>query len=263
MKSFRDIRVIPVVLVAIFGLAVLKVAGLVIDGGYVFDYNPQSTRQSWAQEMFNFPGGKKPEPADITGSVDEKPKQGAVKEGAAKEADAKPAVAAPEVAKPGGVEQAPPVSASERAILERLQSRRQELEARARELDIRESLLKSAEKRIETKVEELKGVESRIGTATTQKSEADAANFKGLITMYEGMKPKDAAKVFDRLDMVVLYEIASKIAPRKMSDILGLMSPEAAERLTVEMAKRAGSDKSASIADLPKIEGKLLPQNSN
>jgi len=32
MKSFRDIRVIPVVLVAIFGLAVLKVAGLVIDG---------------------------------------------------------------------------------------------------------------------------------------------------------------------------------------------------------------------------------------
>jgi flagellar motility protein MotE (MotC chaperone) len=273
MKSFRDIRVIPVVLVAIFGLAVLKVAGLVIDGGYVFDYNPQSTRQSWAQEMFNFPGGKKPEPADITGSVDEKPKEGAVKEGAvkegavkegaAKEAEAKPTVAAPEVAKPGGVEQATPVSASERAILERLQSRRQELEARARELDIRESLLKSAEKRIDTKVEELKGVESRIGAATAQKSEADAANFKGLITMYEGMKPKDAAKVFDRLDIAVLYEIASKIAPRKMADILGLMSPEAAERLTVEMAKRAGSDKSASIADLPKIEGKLLPQNSN
>jgi flagellar motility protein MotE (MotC chaperone) len=270
MKSFRDIRVIPVVLVAIFGLVVLKVAGLVIDGGYVFDYDPHSTRQSWAQETFNFPGGKKPGPADITGSVDEKPKEaaakeGATKEGAAKEADAKPAVTAPEVAKPAGVvvfpEQTTPVSASERAILERLQSRRQELDARAREIDIRESLLKAAEKRIESKVEELKGVESRIGVATAQKSEADVANFKGLITMYEGMKPKDAAKVFDRLDMTVLYEIASKIAPRKMSDILGLMSPEAAERLTVEMAKRAGSDKSASIADLPKIEGKLLPQS--
>ena len=42
--------------------------------------------------------------------------------------------------------------------------------------------------------------------------------------MYEGMKPKDAAKVFDRLEMPVLFEIASQIAPRKMSDILGLMS---------------------------------------
>jgi flagellar motility protein MotE (MotC chaperone) len=277
MKSFRDIRVIPVVLVAIFGLVVLKVAGLVIDGGYVFDYDPHSNRQSWAQEAFNFPGGKKRDPADITGSVEEKPKEaaakeptakeGAAKEGA-KEADAKPAVTAPEVARPAGAviypDQTTPVSPSERAILERLQSRRQELDARAREIEIRESLLKAAEKRIDSKVEELKGVESRIGAATAQKSEADAANFKGLITMYEGMKPKDAAKVFDRLDMPVLYEIASKIAPRKMSDILGLMSPEAAERLTVEMAKRAGSDKSASIDDLPKIEGKLLaPQNPN
>src|SRR5882762_2884688 len=107
MKSFRDIRVIPVVLIAILGLAVLKVVGLVIDGGYVFDYDPQSNKRSWAQ-----------------------------------------------------------VSPSERAILERLQARRQELETRAREIDIRESLLKAAEKRIESKVEEMKAVESRIATAT-------------------------------------------------------------------------------------------------
>jgi flagellar motility protein MotE (MotC chaperone) len=57
--------------------------------------------------------------------------------------------------------------------------------------------------------------------------------------MYEGMKPKDAAKVFDRLEMPVLIEIATQIAPRKMSDILGLMQTEAAERLTVEMAPDA------------------------
>ena len=255
MKSFRNIRVIPVVLTAIFGLAVLKVAGLVIDGGYVFDYQPNSTRKSWAEESFKFPAGR-PDSADITGSVHEKPKEEAPK----------PA-AAPEMPKPSGVvlypEQSQPVSPSERAILERLQARRQELEARAREIDIRESLLKAAEKRIELKLEELKAVESRITIATEQKNEAEAARFKGIITMYEGMKPKDAAKVFDRLEMSVLFEIASHIAPRKMSDILGLMSTEAAERLTVELARRAGAEKSASAADLPKIEGKVLPQKSN
>jgi flagellar motility protein MotE (MotC chaperone) len=255
MKSFRDIRVIPVVLIAILGLAVLKVAGLVVDGGYVFNYQPRDAKKSWAQETLNFPGGKS-DPADITGSV------------AAKKDDApKPAAPATEPPKPEGVvvypEKTAPVSASERAILERLQARRQELEARAREVDIRESLLKSAEKRIESKVEELKAVESRITTATEQKAENNAARFKGIITMYEGMKPKDAAKVFDRLEMPVLFEIASQIAPRKMSDILGLMSPESAERLTVEMARRAGSEKSASVADLPKIEGKVLPQKPN
>ena len=58
MKSFRDIRVLPVVLIAIFSLAVLKVAGLVLDGGYVFDYQPQSNQKSWAQDTLNFPGSK-------------------------------------------------------------------------------------------------------------------------------------------------------------------------------------------------------------
>jgi flagellar motility protein MotE (MotC chaperone) len=262
MKSFRNIRVLPVVLVAICGLALLKIAGLVIDGGYVFDYRPESTKPSWAQEVFNFPGDRK----DITGSVQEKPKDEKPKDEKSKEEAAKTA-ASPDVARADAVmhpEQGQSVSPSERAILERLQSRRQELEARAREIDIRESLLKASEKRVESRVEELKEIESRITTATQQKSEADAARFKGIITMYEGMKPKDAAKVFDHLEMSVLFEIASQIAPRKMADILGLMSTEAAERLTVEMARRAGTDKSASTADLPKIEGRVLsPQKLN
>ena len=58
--------------------------------------------------------------------------------------------------------------------------------------------------------------------------------------------------------------LPAKIAPRKMSDIMGQMSPDAAERLTVELARRAGGDKSAgAAAELPKIEGKMLPQKSN
>jgi flagellar motility protein MotE (MotC chaperone) len=267
MKSFRNIRVIPVVVVAIASLAALKVAGLVIDGGYVFEYRFQPAVQgkaepqrSWAQEMLNFPPGPKPDPADITGSVHGAPKE------APKEEAPKPA--APETRPNGAVfhpeESQNAVSPSERAILERLQSRRQELEQRAREIDIRESLLKAAEKRIETKVEELKAIEQRTAAEKEQTTEAENARFKGLVTTYESMKPKDAAKVFDRLEMGVLIEIASKIAPRKMSDIMGQMSPDAAERLTVELARRAGGDKSAGGAtELPKIEGKMLPQKSN
>jgi len=256
MKSFRDIRVIPVVLVAIFGLAVLKVAGLVIDGGYVFDYQVSPpAKRSWAQDNFGYPTSARADPTDITGSVKKEEKK----------EEPKPAAPATDAPKLDGVvvfpEQNPQsVSPSERAILERLQARRQELEQRAREIEIRESLLKSAEKRIEGRVEEAKATEAKISTVTGQKAEQDAARFKSIITMYEGMKPKDAAKVFDRLEMSVLYDIASQIAPRKMSDILGLMQPEAAERLTVELARRAGTDKSTSTAELPKIEGKILPQ---
>ena len=85
MKSFRDVRVIPVVLVAIFGLVVLKIAGLVLDGGYVFDYDPQSTSPSWAQETFNFPGSNKArvDRSDFTGSVKEEKNQEPPKQEAA------------------------------------------------------------------------------------------------------------------------------------------------------------------------------------
>ncbi|HZC37714.1 MAG TPA: hypothetical protein VE221_03445 [Sphingomicrobium sp.] len=278
MKAFRDICVLPVVVVAIAGFAVLKIAGLVIDGGYVFDYNPNSTKTSWAQDTFNFPTGRtqsKADLTDVTGSIDEK-KEAKKEEGKKEETrkdektkdDApKPEAPVAEAVKGDGTVLYPapgqPVSASERAVLERLQARRQELDARAREIDIRESLLKAAEKKTESRVEELKATESRISTETEQKNEAEAARFKGIITMYEAMKPKDAAKVFDRLEMPVLYQIASQIAPRKMSDILGLMQPEVAERLTTEMARRASSDRSASAEVLPKIEGKMLPQKLN
>ena len=257
MKAFGDIRVIPVVVAAALGLAVLKVAGLLIDGGYVFDYRSDApkvpTTRSWAAQNLNFPGSRASDFTDVTGSVQ------------AKKEEPKPEVKTPE-STPAQAnafnEAAPPIPASERAVLERLQSRRQELEARAREIDIRESLLKTAEKRIEGRADELKSAESRAGSAGDQKVEAEAARFKSIVTMYEGMKPKDAAKVFDRLDMTVLIEIASLIAPRKMSDILGLMSADAAERLTIEMARRAGAGKQVANGELPKIEGRpITPRN--
>jgi len=261
MKSFRNIRVIPVVVIAIASLAALKVAGLLIDGAYVFDYRLQGassaetrgesrnesrgeskreSRGSWAQQMLNFPGGPKAEPSDVTGSVHGAPKEEAPKP-AAPESKPRGAVIHPE-------DNAKTVSPSERAILERLQSRRQELETRSREIDIRENLLKAAEKRIESKVEELKAIESRAAAEKEQKAEAENTRLKGLVTTYESMK------------MPVLIEIASQIAPRKMSDIMGLMQPDAAERLTVELARRAAGDKSdGGAADLPKIEGRVLP----
>ena len=53
---------------------------------------------------------------------------------------------------------------------------------------------------MEGQLAEMKATEARITVATQQKDDAQAARFKGLVTMYENMKPRDAAKIFDRLD---------------------------------------------------------------
>jgi flagellar motility protein MotE (MotC chaperone) len=111
--------------------------------------------------------------------------------------------------------------------------------------------------RLEARVAELKTMEARVTAAVQAKEDSDSVRFKSLVAMYENMKPKDAAKIFDRLDLAILVQVTSLINPRKMSDILGQMSSDAAERLTVELANRAASgDKMPNTADLPKIQGR-------
>jgi flagellar motility protein MotE (MotC chaperone) len=155
---------------------------------------------------------------------------------------------------------APGQSPSERAILDRLSERRQELDKRSRELDIREGLIAEAEKRMDAKLAEIKAAKASLAVAVKQKNAAEAARFKGLVTMYETMKPRDAAKIFDRLETNVLIEVASQINPRNMSEIMAQMAPDSAQRLTVELANRATEVAKDPNADLPKIEGRASPQ---
>lgn len=212
-------------------------------------------KRSWAQDMFGYP--------DVTGSVSNaKPPASAAPNPPASDphAPSSPARA------PGGrtlegtpvtLDEKAQMGAGERAVLERLQERRQELEKRSRELDIREGLLKAAEQRLEARIEELRQMEANINATVQKKDEAEATRFRGLITMYEGMKAKEAARIFDRLDLRVLLDVASQIAPRRMSEIMAQMTPEAAERLTVELASRAANNnRSPSPNELPKIEGR-------
>jgi flagellar motility protein MotE (MotC chaperone) len=326
IRYFRELRLLPIAMVASACLLVLVAADLllgrqtastsdrdrfsvteaaVIHGG-PGAARPAERKRSWAQQMFNFPDpkGAPPEQVDlsflpvipplagdknndiITGTVAEpggeksdKPKgegnaaagkDAAGKEPADKEAGKNPA--GKEAKKepkdpppsPNGtvipLNPPPALSAAERAILERLQERRQELDKRARELDIREGLLADAEKRVDSKLTQIKEGQAQLTVAEQKKDEAEAARFKGLVTMYQTMKPRDAAKIFDRLEVNVLIEVASQINPRNMSEILAQMSPERAQLLTVELANRAqGSPKDAG-ANLPKIQGRPTGQ---
>jgi flagellar motility protein MotE (MotC chaperone) len=296
IRFARDFRLIPIVLLATIALFALKVSGLVFDGGYTLAERmenrtkprleivaPESVppypkivdardprlpdarvaKQSWAKEMFNYGDGSN---RDITGSVDKHDKEAKKEHGAeaSKESGDKLKVSdkapGPPTLKAAGEEiQIKPGhinSSGERAILESLHDRRQQLDARNRELDMRESLLKAAEKRVEAKVSELKGVETRVKSEMGDRDHAEAKRLKGLITMYETMKPKDAARIFDRLDMKILVKVSTRMKPRSMSAILGQMTPEAAERLTVELANRASGQTTPQNPDqLPKIEG--------
>ena len=56
-----------------------------------------------------------------------------------------------------------------------------------------------------------------------------------LVTMYESMKPKDAARILGQLDMDVLLQVVRRMSERKMAPILAAMDPIAAQDLTVQL----------------------------
>jgi flagellar motility protein MotE (MotC chaperone) len=316
MRFVRDLRLIPIALIASACLLVLKTADLVFDGSRwlagdratadsasIVRVAPDATEQpgqnqSWAHQMFNFLGSGDAAPAanelgpsaaeraklarvtaersngDITGSISGAPPVAAPNATAPK--GGAPAAAAPNTKPAAGAKaaQPPPAidgtviplegpalpSGAERAILERLQQRREELDARSRELDIRENLIKAAEQRIDAHLAEVKEVEGRIKVETDAKDKAEIARFKNLVTMYENMKARDAAKIFNRLDMDVLIKVASQINPRSMADIMAQMTPDVADRLTVELASKAQGPTKNAPAELPKIEGRPAGQ---
>jgi flagellar motility protein MotE (MotC chaperone) len=148
-------------------------------------------------------------------------------------------------------------SRSRDAVLESLAERRKELEARDKEIDLRENLLKAAEQRVEKRIAELKELEARLAVANDVRSEEDDERLKNVVTMYESMKAKDAARIFNRLDMSVVVDVASKMSARQMALVLAEMESEVAQRLTLELsAKPAQPVADASGGgDLPKIMG--------
>ena len=147
---------------------------------------------------------------------------------------------------------------SEIEILKKLAERRKQLEEMERQLQMREDLLSASEGRIGRRIDELKTIEEKIGTDAKASEVKKAQELSDLVKMYESMKAKDAARVFDKLDITLLAAIARQMNPKKLGDVVAKMSAEQAEKLTVELANRRPPPEAARPVDqsLPKIQGR-------
>jgi flagellar motility protein MotE (MotC chaperone) len=245
-------RLLPAVILGAMGLLALKLLAWTAESapGHIPPNAPL-----FAQASAKGANKSKPDIFDpeTTGSV---PAPDPKKEQEKKEAEAKAEAA--RAANPnnkaglmnGAVQ---PVSPAEKAILERLGERREELEGRMRELEMRERLLNSAEKKLDGRVGDLKALEEKNGGQAGKPAIEEAKAIKNLVIMYESMKPKDAARVFDRLGLDVLVPVVQQMNPRKMSEVLAAMAPDRAEKLTVALAtsgRSAGVERVASEAPL-------------
>ncbi len=149
-------------------------------------------------------------------------------------------------------------SRSELAILERLSERREQLEERAKSIEMREALLSAAEKRLEKRVAELKALEDSIKLATKKRKKEQEEDLGKLVAMYQSMKPKQAAKIFEVLETDVLLDVVKIMNPRKVAAIMGVMRADAAGALSLAIAKGNTLEQ-----DVKNLEANTLPQIGN
>lgn len=148
-------------------------------------------------------------------------------------------------------------------ILQKLKEQREVLDKREEELNSREALLKASELRLTKRISELKALEADLKAKIEGQNEK-LVSLKPLVTIYEAMKPKDAAQVFENLEYGTLVELVAAMNPRKVSDVVAVMEPKLASRVTKDLATRGRSsvtvpdnselalDKAAELPDVSK-----------
>lgn len=131
-------------------------------------------------------------------------------------------------------------------VLQELIARRKELDARERQLEQKEALLMATETQVNQKLEELKTLRTDLKELLDQQETEEEERIKSLVKIYEGMKPREAANIFNTLDMKIMLQVVSRMSERKSAPILASMEPDTARELTVLLARQKQLPKGAN-----------------
>jgi flagellar motility protein MotE (MotC chaperone) len=122
---------------------------------------------------------------------------------------------------------------------------RSQIEERERQLSEREAAVAAAEKQLTDRVAQLLAIQSRLQALVNDYKDHDDAKWASLVKLYEGMRPRDAAVIFNGLDKPVLLEILGRMKPAKAAPVIALMQPDNARQVTADLAAQRGASTTA------------------
>jgi flagellar motility protein MotE (MotC chaperone) len=131
------------------------------------------------------------------------------------------------------------LSADEVQVLEALRARREQLDARGEQIETQDGLMQAAEQRLSQRLAELHQLEATVNDLLGHLDEAQEQRITGLVDVYQRMRAKDAANVFNELDDGVLIQVAGRMRQANLAEVMGRMQPDRARHLTQLLADRA------------------------
>lgn len=118
-------------------------------------------------------------------------------------------------------------------LLQTLRARHEKLQEIEKELQSKAGLLQSIQNEIDKQINKLEKLQSEIND-----DNGDSTSYTKLVKIYEGMKPKEAAKIFDELQTHVMLGVAKQMKENKLAAIVAEMEPARARDLTIALAQR-------------------------
>jgi flagellar motility protein MotE (MotC chaperone) len=189
-------------------------------------------------------GGHRPPTAAVPTWLTQGPLLGAIEPASGPEAP----VAAAAPPEPAPVpEPAPPAAAAEsepatlaalEAMAAELGRHRADLDERERRLVLREAVTAAVEDRIGQELARLDQRQAELERLSGQIAAEDEAKIQQLVKVYEAMKAKNAAAIFDPMALDLLLPIVRGMRETKVAAIVAEMDPAKARALTAEMARR-------------------------
>ena len=224
-KIFAHVRVLPVTIFVAALMLTVKVSGI-SDSFDGIAPGLQMAQLKAQQPPETPPEDAPPKPEDA------KPKSGQDK----KPADAD-AAELPDKNDPKAPENDPTLmTQNEIDLLQKLAERREELEKSVQEMSVREGILNAAEQRIDRKTQELRGLQAAIDNLIKKHDDQEETKIRSLVKIYENMKPKDAARIFEELDMDTLLLVAERMKERKLAPVMAQMKSSKAKDMTVKLS---------------------------
>lgn len=129
------------------------------------------------------------------------------------------------------------LSADEVQVLEALRARRQQLDQRGEQLETQDGLMLAAEQRLNERLGELHQLEATVNQLLGHLDEAQEQRITGLVDVYQRMRAKDAANVFNGLNDDVLVQVASRMRQANLAEVMGKMDADRARHLTQMLAE--------------------------
>lgn len=130
------------------------------------------------------------------------------------------------------------VSNEELRLLKNLAERKEKILEFEKSLKLKEKLLLATENNIDKKIKKLENIKLEVENLLNKYETGENSKLKSLVKIYESMGAKDAAKIFEDLDMRILLRIMMQMKEAKVASILANMDPKKARDISTEFAKK-------------------------